>query len=336
MKALKWLLILVSIIVLFIGGALVWTGVKNASASKRWLASPAPPGVMIDVGGNRLYAVVMGKGGPAVIIEPSLGSTSPEWRHIQEALSKKTAVLCFDRAGYGWSDPGAMPRTGAQELKELWILLKKTGLKPPYILLGHEQGALYLEIFARAYPREVAGAVMIDPVSAGNDRFKKELDPAVYSNLIDKRPSLKAASFLARRGLVRAFKAVPYTNLPPELKVLVIENYSLSKTYEAMLDEYRHRNEDIARLPSYGAFPPVPLVVFHHSPERYLEELHFYGLSRDEAQRIESIWRAMHHGVAMLSPRGRMIVMKKGLHSPRLEEPETIVRAVSEMLRAAP
>lgn len=335
MKALKWLLILLSIPVLLIGGALIWTGAKNSSASKRWLASPAAPGVMIDVEGKRLYAVVMGSGSPAVIIEPSLGSSSPEWRHIQEALSKKTTVLCFDRAGYGWSDPGAVPRTGAQAVKELRLLLKKTELRPPYILLGHEQGALYLEIFARAYPREVAGAVMIDPVSAGNDRFKKELDPAVYSNLIDKRPSLKAASFLARRGLVRAFKAVPYTDLPPELKALVVENYSLPKTYEAMLDEYRNRNEDIARLPSTGAFPPVPLAVFHHSPERYLEELHFYGLSRDEALKIESIWRDMHRGVASLSPHGRMIAMKKGMNSPHLEEPETIVRAVSEMLHMA-
>lgn len=335
MKALKWLLILVSIIALIIGGALIFTSVRNSSASKRWLASPEPPGVMIDVEGKRLYAVVMGSGSPAVIIEPALGSSSPEWRYIQEALAKQTTVLCYDRAGYGWSDPGAVPRTGAQVVKELRILLEKTGLKPPYILLGHEQGALYLEHFTRAYPREVAGAVMVDPVSAGYDRFKKELDPAVYSNLIDKRPSLKAASFLAGKGLVRAFKAVPFVNLPPELKALVVENYSLPKTYEAMLDEYRFRNEDIARLPSTGAFPTAPLTVLHHSPERYLEELHFYTLSRDEALKIESIWSGMHRGVASLSPRGRMIVMKKGLHSPHLEEPDTIVRAVSEMLRVA-
>jgi len=334
MKALKWLLIVFIILALLVVGVLLFTGTRSSLASKRWLASPAPPGVMIDAGGGRLYAVVMGKGSPAVIIEPALGSTSPEWRSIQEALADKTAVLCYDRAGYGWSDPGLMPRTGEQAVKDLRIILNKTGLTPPYILLGHEQGALYLELFARAYPREVAGAVMIDPISRGNDRFKKELDPAVYSNLIDKRPSLKAASFLAGRGLVRAFKAVPYVNLPPGLKELVVENYSLPKTYEAMLDEYRHRNEDIARLPSYGAFPPVPLAVLHHSPERYLEELHFYTLSRDEALKIESIWRDMHRGVASLSPRGRMIVMKKGVHSPHLEEPDTIVRAVLEMLRA--
>jgi pimeloyl-ACP methyl ester carboxylesterase len=41
-------------------------------------------------------------------------------------------------------------------------LLFKRGLKPPYVLVGHSLGGLYMQYFARKYPDDVLGLVLVD------------------------------------------------------------------------------------------------------------------------------------------------------------------------------
>jgi len=41
-------------------------------------------------------------------------------------------------------------------------LLLKRGLEPPYVLVGHSFGGLYMQYFARRYPDEVLGLVLVD------------------------------------------------------------------------------------------------------------------------------------------------------------------------------
>ncbi len=43
-------------------------------------------------------------------------------------------------------------------------LLKKNNIKPPYILVAHSYGGMYVGYFARKYPNLVKGILMIDPV----------------------------------------------------------------------------------------------------------------------------------------------------------------------------
>jgi hypothetical protein len=45
-------------------------------------------------------------GPPTVILEAGEGSFSTDWVLIQTEIAKTTKVCSYDRAGYGWSDPG--------------------------------------------------------------------------------------------------------------------------------------------------------------------------------------------------------------------------------------
>jgi pimeloyl-ACP methyl ester carboxylesterase len=54
------------------------------------------------------------------------------------------------------------PRTGAMIVAELHEILKKAGVQPPYVLVGHSLGGLYTSLYARTYPEEVAGLVLLD------------------------------------------------------------------------------------------------------------------------------------------------------------------------------
>ncbi len=53
-------------------------------------------------------------------------------------------------------------RSGAQIVAELHALLSVAKIDPPYVLVAHSMGGMYISLFARTYPDEIAAAVYID------------------------------------------------------------------------------------------------------------------------------------------------------------------------------
>jgi pimeloyl-ACP methyl ester carboxylesterase len=53
-------------------------------------------------------------------------------------------------------------RTGAGVVAELHAILREAGVQPPYVLVGYSLGGLYTSLYARTYPGEVAGLVLVD------------------------------------------------------------------------------------------------------------------------------------------------------------------------------
>jgi pimeloyl-ACP methyl ester carboxylesterase len=51
-------------------------------------------------------------------------------------------------------------------VEELRRLLQATGRRPPYIVVGHSLGGTLMELYARTYPSEVAGVVLVDSRAA--------------------------------------------------------------------------------------------------------------------------------------------------------------------------
>ncbi|MEE8320926.1 MAG: hypothetical protein V3R68_03680, partial [Gammaproteobacteria bacterium] len=64
------------------------------------------PGYLVDIGTHRLHIHCTGNKSPSVIIDSGLGGFSLEWWQIQKNLSSQIRICSYDRAGYGWSDPG--------------------------------------------------------------------------------------------------------------------------------------------------------------------------------------------------------------------------------------
>lgn len=117
---------------------------------------------MVDAGGHRLHMVVAG-GGPTVVLESGLGDTREPWAKVQPEAARFSKVVAYDRAGLGRSEAGPNPRTARRIAAELRTALKNAGLAPPFILVGHSAGGLYIRVFAHMYPGEVAGMVFVDP-----------------------------------------------------------------------------------------------------------------------------------------------------------------------------
>src|ERR1700735_5593465 len=104
-----------------------------------------------------------GHGTRTVILEAGLGDTLDIWKDVQSRIAAGcTRTLSYNRAGYVGSDPAGGPRDSATIVAELRAELKRRNIDPPYILVGHSLGGLYMQYFARNYPKEVAGLLLVD------------------------------------------------------------------------------------------------------------------------------------------------------------------------------
>ncbi|MEP7242500.1 MAG: alpha/beta fold hydrolase [Gammaproteobacteria bacterium] len=109
-------------------------------------------------------ARIEGKGTRTVVLESGLGDTLDIWKDIQPRIADHCArTLAYTRAGYLGSDPANEgPRDSATIVAELRAELKKRNISPPYVLVGHSLGGLYMQYFARNFPNEVVGLVLVD------------------------------------------------------------------------------------------------------------------------------------------------------------------------------
>ncbi len=127
-------------------------------------ASGPPPAVeMVGIGTHRLQVHVEGDGTPAVVFDTGLGDRLDKLAPLQERIARVTKMVTYNRAGYGQSEPGPLPRDAGREADELKALLEKMSVPPPYVLVGHSLGGLNVQVFASRHPEDVAGLVLLDP-----------------------------------------------------------------------------------------------------------------------------------------------------------------------------
>jgi pimeloyl-ACP methyl ester carboxylesterase len=120
---------------------------------------------LVQVGNLRLETKVEGTGNPSVILESGFTGGLFLWGPVQGQVAKQTLTLGYERAGLGRSDPGPEPRSAEQIARDLHALLAAKAIAPPYILVGHSAGGLFVRVFAHVYPKEVAGLVLMDPAT---------------------------------------------------------------------------------------------------------------------------------------------------------------------------
>jgi pimeloyl-ACP methyl ester carboxylesterase len=59
-------------------------------------------------------------------------------------------------------------RDAVSVVGELRALPSERGLSPPFVLVGHSLGGLYIQYFARNFPDDVAGLVLVDSTHGNN------------------------------------------------------------------------------------------------------------------------------------------------------------------------
>lgn len=100
---------------------------------------------------------------PTVVFDSGLGDDMTSWKPIITQIENTAEVFAYNRAGFSGSKSKNKQRNGQIIVEELRELLKATKKSPPYVLVGHSLGGTYMELYAKKYPEEVAGVVLVDP-----------------------------------------------------------------------------------------------------------------------------------------------------------------------------
>ena len=138
---------------------------------------------MISIGDRRLSMGCDGKAASAtVVLIAGGGNTAKDWATVQPAVSKFARVCSYDYAGLGESDKAASQRQSPiqsvdEVVNDLHGLLKASGEKRPFILVGHSVAGIYSRSFVTRFPKEVAGFVFVDSAHEEQALRFHELDP---------------------------------------------------------------------------------------------------------------------------------------------------------------
>ncbi|MGD9738583.1 MAG: alpha/beta fold hydrolase [Bauldia sp.] len=194
------------ILVLAAGGA-IFQSVASASDRDRF----PPPGMLVDVGSHSLHIHCFGAGTPTVILDHAGGSNSAQWALVMPEVAATTRVCAYDRAGFGWSEPGEAPFDASRAADELGSLLANAREAGPYVMVGHSYGGFVSRLFADRHLEDVLGLVLVDPGRPlGHPLTPSEIDAAwrTEDDMI-----FMLAPFASRLGMMRLAGAAA-TELP--------------------------------------------------------------------------------------------------------------------------
>lgn len=142
-------------------------------------AQPAPTDPqMVKVGARAMRAWTAGiaerkPGQPVLVLEAGAGGGLDEWQPVFADLARLAPVLAYDRRGLGRSEDDTQPQTFLRIAQSLHDLLTTMRVAPPYVLVGHSFGALYIRGFSEAFPDEVVGYVYVEAFDFDATREEK-------------------------------------------------------------------------------------------------------------------------------------------------------------------
>ena len=215
------------------------------------------PGRLIDVGGHKLHINCTGTGSPTVVLEPGLGEPSTAMAWIAPDVATATRVCVYDRAGRGWSQSAHGPQDGTQVATDLHTLLAGAGEPGPYVFAGHSAGGIYVLNFARLYPQQVAGVVLLD--SMHPEQYTKIASwPTFYETF--RRASALLPS-LSRLGLGRVLYGSAYGDLPAVARDQARAFWPTPRHSRSVRDEFSKLRTAMAQARTLSDLGDRPLVV---------------------------------------------------------------------------
>ncbi len=276
---------------------------------------------LVDIGnGRRMNIYCLGSGSPAVIFDSGLevGSGTLYWNHVQPAVAQFTRACSYDRAGNGFSDPGPLPRTANAVVSDLQALLDRAGIAPPYILVGHSIAGLYEPLFADRYGSEVAGMVLVDPSTPGQQELIASQFPKYQAYETEQSANMHKCA--EAPTLASCEGATLRTSAAWADPVSEIDNFSESA---AELNAATH---------GYG---PMPLIVLTSSTNlKTIQPM--MGATNAQVAVAQAGWVTLHDQLAAQSTRGINCIVPGAGHYIQIDQPQVVIDAIRQIMTLTP
>ncbi len=310
-------------------------------------SAPVAPGRLVNLGGFQVHIYCLGRSRPPVILLHGLGDYSFDWAFVQAAVAERTDTCAYDRPGQAWSEPGPAPRGVKTSAHELHLLLQRSNIKGPYILVGHSWGGLIARMYAHEYQKEVAGMVLVD--STHEDEYLwingKIIRPRFMMDQewADLRRPKKSASTVPSGDSVRKESAPPkpsvaqltspFDKLPADRQRLRLWAMSLpwSRRRDEGGDTQDLRQDFIAmyRVRAQREHPlgSIPLIVLSKTP----------GVEDDEDYTPDQLaWnRDLQDQLATLSANSEHLVVDHSGHHIQLDQPDAVITSILRVIDSA-
>jgi len=308
------------------------TSAETAPATTMIPASYADPGTLVDVGNGRtLNLRCSGSGEPVVMLEAGGNADSSTWYRVQDPLAQQTRVCSYDRAGFGFSVEGPMPRNLDALVADLQTLIGAAKLATPLVLVGHSLGSNIVRRFVQRHPGQVAGMVLVDPPEHSADaRMPADWQQQVAAMVAQRGAILDRCEAAATKGdretLTQACLRAPPPWMGTDVAVANTANKGKPSYWRTLRSELAS-SVDIYAAPvpegeSYGAIPLL-LLTAPGDPGDVPEAVR-------EATAVAL--RETQERLLAASTRSTHVVVADSSHDIQLDKPEAVVTAVTQLL----
>jgi pimeloyl-ACP methyl ester carboxylesterase len=316
--------------------ALSAPSVPAATASDAGLDVYAKPATLVDVGGRKLNLRCSGEGTPVVLLESGATADSMAWHKVQPSIAKSTKVCAYDRAGFGFSDDGPLPRDLDADAKDLHALIHAAKIATPVVLVGHSLGTNIVRRYADNYPADVGAMVLVDPPPQHVSEFSKDwvaADNAAHANVIAfAKMCEKAASAgeLANpKGDAAKCIRPPDPGYPDALNTAIHAQKQKPPFWHTLISEFETNmtifEEPVSPRESHGATPLIVLVA----------DGSFADAPPDGKSAMEAAQQKTNRLILATSTRSERRVIDHSSHEMELDRPDAIVTAVADAIREA-
>jgi pimeloyl-ACP methyl ester carboxylesterase len=314
--------------------------IYQAVTSARDAKTYKPADQMVDVNGIQMRLDCRGSGSPTVVLEAGGQSWSTHWRLVQDEVAEFTRVCSYDRAGSGWSEPVDEELNPQHAAEMLHALLENGGEKPPYLMVGHSFGGVFIRAFMAQYPDEVVGMVFVD---SSHDDQTQRIPPEIANSPETAQARNKALATLRiypiveRLGLIRAFKLYDPTiaslKFAEKDKALLLAEMYRTGYFEAIGREVDMMNAYESQPRELKSLGDLPLIALTRkvTAQDMIVQIPSTLQTMELAQQLADIVNDMQEELVALSTQGELIIVEDTGHNIQFDKPQAVIDAIREV-----
>jgi pimeloyl-ACP methyl ester carboxylesterase len=181
--------------------------------------------------------------------------------------------------------------------EDLHAMLGKIPLPGPYILVGHSVAGYHVRVYAHMYPEDVAGLILVDP---------------------------------SNPDMPMAFATAYPTYSPDETTGITLNRISDLNTFPTPSIDGLDFNASTEQVRQTGSLGDIPLIVISANidPDQWAMP----GLTTEDTERMVTAMLKTQSDLAKLSSNGAFIVANTSHHFISLNDPQTIIDAIAQMV----
>lgn len=272
-----------------------------------------PTGNFSQTKNIKMYSELKGEGPITVVFDSGMGNSLLVWNDVVAELKASYKTFAYDRAGLGYSDKSTEPRTSQIMVKELRALLQAQSIDGPLILVGHSFGGLNMQLFAKTYPEQVKGLILVESI---HPDYFSYIPPQTNW----RRKGLIIGKWLAPIGVPRLYLSNNHAHHKAVMTTVKHQYTSLDEAqyFEESATQIARMVDDLGKL-------PIVILARNTSSEQLKSTL--------PPQHRNVKWAELQERFLNLSTKATIVYSQESGHNIHRTQPQLVTDSVKTVLQ---